>query len=255
MINYTMEPEIINSIIEETAVVGPFSHIIDSKLRSHSKVYRGCWIVRSIMEEHTFVGDGSKLDNSHLCRFARAGKYNYLYFVKLGRHTYTGQDTIIMHTEVGSFTSISWGVTIGAGEHDYKRITTHSFLYNNYDNLSEGKVYYNRFDKECKIGNDVWIGANSTILRGVIIGDGAVIGAGSVVTRSVPPYAIVAGNPAKIIKYRFEESIVERLLKIKWWTLEDEVIRANCELFSLPPTEEVLDKIEELVEQQKQKTN
>ena len=75
-----------------------------------------------------------------------------------------------------------------------------------------------------KIGNDVWIATNVTILRGVEIGDGAVIAAGSVVTKSVPPYAVVGGNPAKFIKWRFPLEAREKLLEIKWWDWDDEEI-------------------------------
>ena len=67
------------------------------------------------------------------------------------------------------------------------------------------------------IGNDVWIGLNATILDGVTIGDGAIVAAGAVVTKDVPPYAVVAGVPAKIIKYRFTESQIDFLLKFRWW--------------------------------------
>nr|WP_319371132.1 DapH/DapD/GlmU-related protein [uncultured Ilyobacter sp.] len=250
MKDYEIKTKIINSIIDETASIEPFSRIIDSKILSQVKVYKQCWIVKSIMEENTFAGDGSKLDNCILDRYARAGKYNHLYFTEMGRHTYTGQDTVIMHTKIGAFTSISWGVTIGAGEHNFNRVTSHTFLYNPYDKLNNGKIYYDRFEKECEVGNDVWIGANSTVLRGVKIGDGAVIGANSVVTKSVPPYAIVAGNPAKLIKYRFSEDIIEKFLNIKWWNLEDDVIKKNCDLFSEFPNHKVLDKIHEIVKKQ-----
>lgn len=80
------------------------------------------------------------------------------------------------------------------------------------------------------IGNDVWIGAKSTIMSGIKISDGAVVGAGSTVTKDVPPYAIVAGNPAKIVKYRFSEDIIEKLLQIKWWEWDEKKIKENAML-------------------------
>jgi len=81
------------------------------------------------------------------------------------------------------------------------------------------------------IGNNVWIGDNVIILSGVKVGDGAVIGAGSIVTRAVPPYSIAVGNPAKVIKKRFSEEIIEQLLKIKWWNWTEDKIRRNRKFF------------------------
>lgn len=251
MEKFKREAEVLDSKVHESSTVGPYSHVINSTISSNSKVYMGCWVVKSTLEENTFIGDGSKVDNCNLSNFSRSGKYNHLYFVNLGRHTYTGQDTVIMHTEIGNFTSISWGVTIGASEHDFNRITSHTFLYNPYDKLNGGKMYYDKFEKECKIGNDVWIGANSTVLRGVTLGDGVVVGANSIVTKSIPPYAVVAGNPARIIKYRFDEEIIRRFLKIKWWTLDDDTIKLNCDLFSQHPNTEVLDRLEKIVQQKR----
>ena len=75
------------------------------------------------------------------------------------------------------------------------------------------------------IGNDVWIGRDVTIYSGVTIGDGAVIAGQSVVTQSVPPYAVVAGNPARIVKYRFDAETIAALLEVKWWDLPDDVLR------------------------------
>lgn len=74
------------------------------------------------------------------------------------------------------------------------------------------------------IGNDVWIGHNATILPGVKIGDGAIIGAYSVVAKDIPPYAVAVGNPVKIVKYRFDEELISLLLKYKWWNKEEEEI-------------------------------
>lgn len=74
------------------------------------------------------------------------------------------------------------------------------------------------------IGNDVWLGANSLVLKGVKIGDGAVIGAGAVVTKDVPPYAIVGGNPAKVIKMRFDDETIGKLMQLQWWNLDLSII-------------------------------
>ena len=74
-------------------------------------------------------------------------------------------------------------------------------------------------DKGIFIANDVWIGRRAMLKRGINIGNVAVVGAGSIVTKNVPDYAVVGGNPAKIIKYRFHENIIERLLEVKWWNL------------------------------------
>ena len=84
------------------------------------------------------------------------------------------------------------------------------------------------------IGNDVWVGFGATILSGVTIGDGAVIGAGAVVCGDVKPYAIVGGNPAKVIRMRFDEETVDRLLELRWWDWPEEKVRANLHLLCSP---------------------
>jgi virginiamycin A acetyltransferase len=81
------------------------------------------------------------------------------------------------------------------------------------------------------IGNDVWVGINAIILTGVTVGDGAVVGAGAVVTHNVPPYAIVGGVPAKILRYRYTEKQIAELLKIAWWNWPEEKIKANIDYF------------------------
>jgi len=91
------------------------------------------------------------------------------------------------------------------------------------DSITRKYSYHKRSDDiRTHIGNDVWIGGNVLIKAGVSVGDGAVIGMGSVVTKDVPPYAIVAGCPARVIRKRFEDPIIEKLLKIKWWNFDEE---------------------------------
>lgn len=244
--NDFLNSKIEGSSIHPTVIIDSLSNVVDSILLDYAKVYKFCWVVKSTMKKNTFIGDGTKIDNSILEAFSRCGKNNHLFHVKLGKHTYTGQNTVIMHTNIGAFSSISWNVSIGGGEHDFSRLTSHSFLYNSYDRLNDDKVFYNRFEEKCTIGNDVWIGANSTILRGVQVGDGSVIGANSVVTKDIPPFAIAVGNPARIMKYRFTDDIIERLLNIKWWELDDDLIHSNCDLFASNVDHIVLNKIEKL---------
>ena len=81
---------------------------------------------------------------------------------------------------------------------------------------------------DINVGNDVWIGATSTIMSGITIGDGAIIGAGAIITKDVPPYAIVVGNPGKVVKYRFTEEQIELLLKISWWNWDEDKIKDNA---------------------------
>ncbi len=80
-----------------------------------------------------------------------------------------------------------------------------------------------------RIGNDVWIGASAQIMSGVTIGDGAIVGAGAIVTRDVPAYAVVGGNPARIIRFRFESDLIERLMSIEWWNWSEDRLRSESD--------------------------
>lgn len=150
---------------------------------------------------------------------------------KIGKNTYLGSPVRIFSdkTEIGAFCSISWDVNIGTTQHPLNWLSTHIFTYSVRPDLYSIKVPSGNLKSfECikpvMVGNDVWIGCDVTILDGVKIGDGAVIGAGAIVTKDVPPYAIVAGIPAKIIRYRFDEQTIKELLELKWWELDDEII-------------------------------
>lgn len=117
---------------------------------------------------------------------------------------------------VGNYTSIAAGVKVLlGGEHRTDWVTTYPF--NVLWSMAKNIEGHPRTKGDVIIGNDVWIGTEALICSGVTIGDGAVIGARAVVTKNVPPYAIVAGNPAKIVKFRFEEEVIEELLKLQWW--------------------------------------
>jgi len=146
--------------------------------------------------------------------------------VKIGRYSKVNNNTIIYrHVKVGRYCSFARNCEIGVANHPFGFLSTNTFQIHtsNFPNLpatAKIKRAKWRFHPETNIGNDVWIGAKSVIRSGVTIGDGAVIGGLSLVTKDVPPYAIVGGIPAKIIKYRFPEDIIQDLLTLKWWEFE-----------------------------------
>lgn len=146
--------------------------------------------------------------------------------IDVGAYTYFGSDCMIGSLNIGRFCSVAPGVKIGLGEHEVKYVSTHPFFYNSKNGFSIPSGIGVPRDLKLKkhtsarIGNDVWIGANSIIARGVNIGSGAVVAAGSIVNKNVEPYSIVGGVPAKHIKYRFEQETINRLLSIEWWKFE-----------------------------------
>ncbi len=125
----------------------------------------------------------------------------------------------IGNVDIGRYCSIAYGVNIGMFEHPVDWLSTSSRQYLSGHVKGARSVPIRRFDANPRttIGNDVWIGTGATLIDGITIGDGAIIAAGAVVTKDVPPYAIVGGVPAKIIKYRFNEEIIAKLLELKWW--------------------------------------
>lgn len=147
------------------------------------------------------------------------GKYTYGYEFLQDNHV----------AKIGAFTSIGAGQTVVPNDHRLDWVSTSPIL-----SLEEfGFSRTNRMNDYCPenkreivIGNDVWIGANCIIFEGVTIGDGAVIAAGSIVRKDVPPYAVVVGVD-RIAKYRFAPEIIEKLLQIKWWQWEDELIKTK----------------------------
>lgn len=118
---------------------------------------------------------------------------------------------------IGSYTSLALGATfLLGGEHPLDRVTTfpHRVVMGLADPGTDG---FPKPSADTVVGSDVWIGANALILAGTQIGDGAVVAGGAVVTRDVPPFAIVGGNPARVIRYRFDPEVREELLRIRWW--------------------------------------
>lgn len=156
-------------------------------------------------------------------------------YSKIGKYTYISAHSSVIHTSIGNFCSIAAGVAIGGGAHNIDAVST-SPVFSTRKNIFGVNFGNNTFDpfKETQIGNDVWIGNRSIILQGITIGDGAVIGAGSVVTKDVEPYSVVAGNPARVLRKRFDKNTIEELLKTEWWNFSDNDLVHYGEYFDTP---------------------
>lgn len=132
----------------------------------------------------------------------------------------------LLHMKTGRYCSIARNVSVANGNHPMHAVTTNPFHYHQYylDNMPEDLRYtgaqqpFTRSYGMVTVGHDVWIGANALFKGGITVGHGAVVAMGSVVTKDIPPYAIVGGNPAKIIRYRFPHEIIQGFLECEWWS-------------------------------------
>jgi phosphonate metabolism protein (transferase hexapeptide repeat family) len=153
----------------------------------------------------------------------------------MGDYSYCAGYNQITYATIGKFCSIASFVRINPGNHpSYTRVAQHHFTYrsNLYGFGEEDQSFFDwRKEKAVTIGHDVWIGHNAIIMPGVIIGNGAVIGSGAVVTKDVEPYAIMVGVPAKKIKRRFSEEIIQKLEAARWWDWDYETIKERLDDF------------------------
>jgi acetyltransferase-like isoleucine patch superfamily enzyme len=190
---------------------------IDNRIRfKKAKIDSGCCInEKSEISSNTHLLSNCYVNNS-----------------KIDSYTYIGKNCIIQNTSIGKYCSIANDVLIGLGKHPTDLISTSTLFYRRNNTLDlhlVTKDYDFEEYKEINIGNDVWIGARSILMDGIIVGTGAIIAANSVVTKDVPDYAIVAGIPAKIIRYRFHEEKIQELLKMEWWSWEFEELQKRID--------------------------
>lgn len=176
---------------------------------------------------------GSAIINSNIDRTSRVESGSHIVNVSFGRNSYCGYDCQIVNTEIGSFCSIADNVVIGVAEHNIDWVSTSPVFREGKDSVKK-KYSEHRIEKRetTIIGHDVWIGRNALIKQGVKIGTGAVIGMGSVVTKDVEPYSIVGGCPAKEIKKRFTNEVINELLRLKWWEYDEEKLIHYAKAFN-----------------------
>lgn len=149
---------------------------------------------------------------------------------KMNRNSFCGYDCIIINVSIGSFCSIASNCEIGGASHSIDWLSTSPAFNENKDQINK-KYSYHKYNtsKKTFVGHDVWIGSRAIVKAGVKIGDGAVIGMGSVVTKDIPAYEIWAGNPARFIRKRFDDEICETLEQLQWWDFDDEKLEKYAE--------------------------
>lgn len=186
----------------EDCSIGRNSTVTNSVINDKVNIATSAKIIKSLIESYSYIYSNCSISNS-----------------ELGRFGYISKNTLVSMANIGSFCSIGPYSIIGYGNHPTNLLSTSPVFYSSRKQCGFSFSDSNQFDEyhHIDIGNDVWIGARSFIRDGVRIENGAIIGAGAVVVKDVPAYAIVGGVPARLIRYRFHSDIIQKLQEIQWW--------------------------------------
>ena len=205
------------------------------------------WIVHTfkykLQEKNSKISWRSNIVNTSLEGHNTIQKEANLIGCTLGYGTYIERNAQLINVKLGRYSSIAPGVKNIGGNHPTRdHVSTYPGFYSASTTDAISFVKKQKFeefkyiDEDRKvlnsIGNDVWIGTDAVIMQGVTIGDGAVVAAGALVTKDIPPYAIVGGVPAKVIRYRFLESDIQFLMELKWWEKDIEWIKKYADYFA-----------------------
>lgn len=188
------------------------------------------WDTKSSFTKFTHILRGARLNNAHIGKYSRVGV-----------------NCKLTNVTVGNFSCIGADCVVGVGQHPTNYLTYHSIFYKqgNWGWHDDWIKYPKGFQEQAHItiGNNVWIGQKVVIMDGVTIGDNSIVATGAIVTKDVPPYSIVGGVPAKVIKTLFNDEMRKRLDEIQWWNMEDNEISKVIDLFHIPnPSIEDLNK-------------
>lgn len=202
---------------------------------------KNCMRYAKLKKKNVDISSSATVNNTEFDGYNYVRGKSILVDCYIGRGTYIRDNCTFVKTKMGKYCSIAPRVRLICGNHPIEKNValhpafytgkniaglpfSHVMNYEEYKFSKDGKSY-------CEIGHDVWIGSDTIILGGVTIGNGAVVAAGSVVTKDVEPYSIVAGVPAKTLKTRFSKEQIAFLEELKWWDKDDEWIRNNIKLF------------------------
>lgn len=202
--------------------------VLESDYGSSVRLYRNVMLSQSHCGNNVSIGDDTVVERCKIGDCVALNRRSYFNDSVIGDYSYAGINTTMNFSQVGKFCSIARNVDIGGFDHSYETASTMPRF--RLEQMLTGKRPTPVYSEKCVIGNDVWIAAGAQVLHKVSIGDGAIVGGGAVVTKDVPPYAIVVGVPAKVIKFRFSDSIIRELEEIKWWDWPIGKIRDNLGL-------------------------
>lgn len=205
----------------------------------NSRIHDRSLILLSSIQSYVTINSKSSIIKSVLNGYNTVGCNCDIVNVEVGKFSYFTGNAMVYNSIIGNYCSIAQGVKIGLGIHPTNFISSSPLFYSTDDNFNYQLIADNYFESNKKsfIGNDVWIGANAIIMDGITVGNGAIIGAGAIVTHDVPAYAIVAGVPAKLIKYRHSVEVINQLEKLKWWDNDLNWIKENKDFFKKPLVE------------------
>ncbi len=203
-------------------------------------------VLTRLRADKPYLHEDVQITDVNFGRYTEIGKGSRIAYSDIGDYSYCDQYADLANTSVGKFSNIASFTRVGATDHPLHTIACHHFLYRSADYWEDAEVdeqfFHHRRSRRAYIGHDTWIGHAAMIKPDVTLGHGAVVASGSVVTKDVEPYTIVAGTPATVLRLRQPRDIADRIIQLAWWDWSHEALRDGLLDFRSLTAEEFLEK-------------